>query len=66
LRFSTLLDDCRYRIARHALVDTSHSLAQIAFELDYSDQTAFERAFKRKTGMTPKQYRQSYGRTPAR
>ncbi|WP_370197916.1 AraC family transcriptional regulator ligand-binding domain-containing protein [Roseibium sp.] len=66
LRFSTLLDDCRYRIARHALVDTSQSLAQIAFELDYSDQTAFERAFKRKTGMTPKQYRQSYGRTPAR
>jgi AraC-like DNA-binding protein len=66
LRFSTLLEDCRYRIARHALVDTSHSLAQIACELDYSDQTAFERAFKRKTGITPKQYRLSYSRTPAR
>ena len=56
-RFSKLLDDCRFRVARHALVDTSHPLAQIAFELSYSDQTAFERAFKRRTGMTPRQYR---------
>jgi AraC-like DNA-binding protein len=60
IRFSALLDDCRYRIARHALIDTPHSLAQIACELNYSDQTAFERAFKRRTGLTPKQYRQRY------
>ncbi|MHA7777775.1 AraC-like transcriptional regulator QhpR [Roseibium sp. M-1] len=60
IRFSTLLEDCRYRIARHALIDTPHSLAQIACELDYSDQTAFERAFKRRTGLTPKQYRQTF------
>jgi AraC-like DNA-binding protein len=62
-RFSALLDECRFRVARHALLDTSQPLAQIAFELDYSDQTAFERAFKRRTGMTPKQYRQSYRKT---
>lgn len=61
-RFSKLLDDCRFRVARHALVDTSHPLAQIAFELNYSDQTAFERAFKRRTGMTPRQYRRLYHR----
>lgn len=59
-RFSILLDDCRYRVARHALIDTPHSLAQIACELDYSDQTAFERAFKRRTGLTPKQFRRSF------
>ena len=58
-RFSVLLDDCRYRVARHALSDTPHTLAQIACELDYSDQTAFERAFKRRTGVTPKQFRQA-------
>lgn len=57
VRFSTLLEDCRFRFARHALADTSHPLAQIAFELSYSDQTAFERAFKRRTGMTPRQFR---------
>ncbi|TYC48530.1 AraC family transcriptional regulator [Rhodobacterales bacterium] len=62
VRFSILLEDCRYRVARHALIDTPHSLAQIACELDYSDQTAFERAFKRRTGMTPKQYRQTFVR----
>ena len=60
VRFSALLDDCRFRVARHALADTSHPLAQIAFELSYSDQTAFERAFKRRTGMTPRQYRQAF------
>lgn len=62
-RFSTLLDDCRFRVARHALIDTRQPLAQIACELDYSDQTAFERAFKRRTGMTPKQYRKSFAGT---
>lgn len=60
VQFSALLDDCRFRVARHALVDTKQPLAQIACELDYSDQTAFERAFKRRTGMTPKQYRLSF------
>ncbi|MEM5582071.1 AraC family transcriptional regulator ligand-binding domain-containing protein [Roseibium sp. AS2] len=65
-RFSILLDECRYRVARHALIDTPHSLAQIACELDYSDQTAFERAFKRRTGITPRQYRQTLFRTPRR
>ncbi len=60
VRFSALLNECRFRVARHALLDTGHSLAQIACELDYSDQTAFERAFKKRTGMTPKQYRQIY------
>jgi len=58
-RFSILLDECRYRVARHALLDTPHTLAQIACELDYSDQTAFERAFKRRTGVTPKQFRRA-------
>jgi len=62
VRFSTLLEDCRFRVARHALADTAHPLAQIAFELSYSDQTAFERAFKRRTGMTPRQFRQIYSR----
>lgn len=63
-RFSVLLDECRYRVARHALIDTPHSLAQIACELDYSDQTAFERAFKRRTGVTPRQYRRTMTPNP--
>ncbi|WP_428686786.1 AraC-like transcriptional regulator QhpR [Roseibium sp.] len=60
VRYSSLLNECRFRVARHALLDTTHSLAQIACELDYSDQTAFERAFKKRTGMTPKQFRQDF------
>ncbi|ADZ70915.1 AraC-like transcriptional regulator QhpR [Polymorphum gilvum] len=63
-RFSALLEDCRFRVARHALADTAHPLTQIALELNYSDQTAFERAFKRHTGLTPRQYRKAFGRPP--
>ena len=59
-RFSALLEDCRFRVARQALAASSHTLAEIAFELGYSDQTAFERAFKRRTGLTPKRYRRLF------
>lgn len=59
-RFSALLEDCRFRVARQALSFSSHTLAEIAFELSYSDQTAFERAFKRHTDLTPRQYRRLF------
>ncbi|PTW59339.1 AraC-like DNA-binding protein [Breoghania corrubedonensis] len=59
-RFSALLEECRFRVARQALARSSHTLAEIAFELGYSDQTAFERAFKRRTGLTPNRYRRLF------
>ncbi len=31
-----------------------HSLAEIAYELGYSDQSAFTRAFRRWTGLSPR------------
>lgn len=55
--YSDILDDCRYRLARRFLTDPARSLSDIAFALSYSDQSAFGRAFRRRSGMTPQQYR---------
>ena len=55
--FSNILDDCRCRLAQRYLSDPRRSLCDIAFALSYSDQSAFGRAFRRHTGMTPQEYR---------
>lgn len=56
--FSEILDDCRFRLAKRYLASPRHSLSDIALSLSYSDQSAFGRAFRRRCGMTPQQYRQ--------
>ena len=38
-------------------------MSEVAFLLGYSEQSAFARAFKRWTGMTPSGYRQGLGAT---
>jgi AraC-like DNA-binding protein len=53
--FRDLLDELRCERARHYL--PQHSLADVAFMLGYTEQSAFQHAFKRWTGMTPGQYK---------
>ncbi len=55
--FSDILADCRLRWAKRWLQHGTISLATIAERLAYSDQTAFERAFRHQTGQTPAQFR---------
>lgn len=57
--YSQVLSDCRQSVARHRLHHTRLSIADIALELGYSDQTAFERAFRKVEGMTPTRFRRS-------
>ena len=57
-----LLDDTRRRLALEYLRDRAHTLTEIAFLLGYSELSAFNRAFRRWTGSTPMQYRESAGR----
>lgn len=58
-KFSDLVQGERIRLAKQALLRSDHTLNDIAFQLGYSEQTSFGRAFKRSTGMTPQAFRAS-------
>lgn len=47
----------RYELARRLLADTTMSIMKIASALNYSDASAFNRAFKRWTEVTPARWR---------
>ena len=47
----------RLRLGAHALTATSHSVAQIASDVGYESEAAFNRAFKREHGLPPARYR---------
>jgi AraC-like DNA-binding protein len=57
MEFKQLVDDTRRRFALSYLRNRSNTLTEIAFLLDYSEVSAFNRAFKRWTGSTPLAYR---------
>jgi AraC-like DNA-binding protein len=59
LSYQQLLDRLREQLAHRYLLQTSLSLAEIGLLLGYSDQSAFNRAFKGWTGTTPGGYRKS-------
>lgn len=48
--------------AKAELSETNHSIAQIGYNLGYSDPHNFTNAFKKVTGLTPSDYRDSYSR----
>ena len=55
--FQELLDEGRFEIARQMLEDTGMEVHEIAETLDYADASAFTRAFRRWSGITPSQWR---------
>ncbi|MEM1030342.1 MAG: AraC family transcriptional regulator ligand-binding domain-containing protein [Myxococcota bacterium] len=55
--FQTLVDEERNAAARAYLADPRLGLDEVAFLLGFSEASAFSRAFKRWTGMSPTQYR---------
>lgn len=56
--FEKLLNETRAHIAEHLLRDTDRSLTEIAFDLGFSDPSAFTRAARRWFNMPPRVYRQ--------
>lgn len=58
--FRELLEDSRCEIARQLLESSSMSIGEIATNLDYSDGSAFARAFRRHCGTTPSAWRDSH------
>jgi AraC-like DNA-binding protein len=53
------LADWRMRLAAKSLTSTSHSVLEIALEVGYESEAAFNRAFKRHYGSPPAQYRKT-------
>lgn len=57
--FPKLLEEAHIAFAKRLLDDPDRSIYQAAFEMGFSDPSAFHRAFRRWTGMTPMQYREN-------
>lgn len=55
--FGVLVDESRFEIAKRLIADTDAPLAHIAAALDYSEASAFTRAFKRWSGQSPRSWR---------
>jgi AraC-like DNA-binding protein len=55
--YLTLVDDTRRDMALRYMQDPGKTATDIAFLLGYSQQSAFTRAFRRWTGMSPSEYR---------
>ena len=55
--FQSVVDECRRELAERLLRDTSYPLAEVSFLTGFSEQSAFNRAFKRWAGQTPRSFR---------
>ena len=58
LNFQTVLQQTRKKLAMHYLSDLNLSLSEVSFLLGYSEQSAFNRAFKVWFNITPKKFRE--------
>jgi AraC-like DNA-binding protein len=63
LSFQKLVDEARRELAEGLLVRSDYSLAEVAFLTGFSEQSAFNRAFKRWLDQTPAAYRQAVNAT---
>ncbi len=55
--YSEIVQEARFSIASDLLADSDLNIADIAFAAGYDNAPHFSRAFKRLTGMTPRDYR---------
>ena len=58
---SVFLNSCRMELARSLLENSSVSIKETACSCGFSDEKYFARAFRRETGMSPSEYRDSKG-----
>lgn len=57
LSFQNLVDESRRELSKRLLRKTDYSLSEVAFLTGFSEQSSFNRAFKRWAGQTPRSYR---------
>jgi AraC-like DNA-binding protein len=56
ISFLQIVDDVRQKLAIHYLTSGNYQVKDVAYTLGYNEQSAFIRAFKKWTGVTPKVY----------
>jgi AraC-like DNA-binding protein len=61
--FSALLEELRRRLSLSYVVSTTRPLSEVAFLVGFSSASAFNRAFRRWTGVTPLEYRRDAKRS---
>ena len=62
--YRQLVQDTQEKISTKLLRNTSETVSEIAFQTGFSEQSAFNRAFKRWTGQSPLEYRKSSDSSP--
>jgi transcriptional regulator GlxA family with amidase domain len=60
ISFIDYLNEIRLGNASRMLIDTTESIAEIAYDCGFSNISNFNRIFKKKKGITPKGFRESY------
>jgi len=60
INFIDSLNEIRLGNASRMLIDTTHSIAEIAYNCGFNNLSNFNRIFKTKKKCTPKQFRESY------
>ena len=60
--FIEYLNDLRLGFAAKFLVNTSKTISEICYECGYNNLSNFNRVFKQRKGLTPKEFRENYGR----
>ena len=58
--YITYVTDSRIEMAKRMLVDTEMPVINIAYELSYNATNYFSKAFKKKVGVTPSEYRTAH------
>lgn len=56
------LNDLRLGIASRQLVNTSHTVSEICFECGFNNLSNFNRIFKKRKGVTPREFRENYSK----
>ena len=59
--YRQLVQNTQQAISTELLSNTSETVSEIAFQTGFSEQSAFNRAFKRWTGQSPLEFRKSSG-----
>ena len=59
LTFRDLIQKAQEEVSKNLLKNSTRSIGEIAFETGFSEQSAFNRAFKRWTGVSPVEFRKN-------